>query len=293
MWQRRGVEHKSSGNGKQRGARWRGSRRPRLEPLEGRILLATDVWTGLSKTSDAWSDRFNWKGNIAPLSGDTVVFNSSNSHQLTSTVDPSYANTSFTLQIDNSWGGTLNLGTSFTLTENSSLGTPTINLQGATLTNAGVLVLTNGLGSTTNLEGRTNTGGSLGGTLINQGTITQQGGDLFLFDGVRLENQAGATYDFAADGNLVASAMSNAGTVEKTAGTGTSSIQAAFSNLKGTLAADSGTLQLHANSAGGVSTGGTLNVARGGHARSGGRRRWCLITTPSRAAIPARARARC
>jgi YD repeat-containing protein len=252
----------------------RGRVRPCTEPLEGRILLATDLWTGLSRLSDSWSDSANWQNQVAPVSGDTVVINASSSHRSTSTVDASYAHASFTLQIDNSWSGTLNLATSFTLTGNSTWGTGTgINLLGNTLTNAGVLSLNNSPIHAAILEGLNSSGVSLGGTLANRGTIVQQGGGAFqLVDKVRIDNQAVATYDFTSDGFIDSNApsdpvaLSNAGTVEKTAGTGTSSIQVDFSNT-GIVQVQSGTLQffsgLRLDGAAAIaeSRSGTLSVA--------------------------------
>jgi RHS repeat-associated protein len=137
-----------------------------------------------------------------------------------------------------------------------------INLQGNTLTNAGgVVTLINQPGHAAYLEAANNTNNNLGGTLINQGTIIQQGGgDLGLYGSVQINNQAGATYDFAADGNIYwedyTPSMSNAGTVEKTGGTGTSSIQVAFSN-SGFVQVQSGTLKL----SGGLPLGGAAAIA--------------------------------
>jgi autotransporter-associated beta strand protein len=45
-----------------------------VESLEQRQLMATRVWDGGSVTSDAWTNRFNWEGNDAPVAGDSLVF---------------------------------------------------------------------------------------------------------------------------------------------------------------------------------------------------------------------------
>ena len=114
----------------------------------------------------------------------------------------------------------------------------------------------------------TTSGGSsynLGGTLINTGTIVQQGaGSLEMYDNTILSNQG--TYQFAADSNILyGSAAPNSfvntatGVVKKTAGTGTSSIEVPFDNQGGTVDAESGTLTL---ADGGTSTGGTY-IANG------------------------------
>lgn len=52
----------------------RGGRRPRLELLEVRRALATRIWDGDAVTNDLWTNRFNWKDNIAPVAGDELVF---------------------------------------------------------------------------------------------------------------------------------------------------------------------------------------------------------------------------
>ena len=45
-----------------------------VEPLEYRLLLTARVWDGGSVTTDQWTNRFNWEGNIRPNSGDDLVF---------------------------------------------------------------------------------------------------------------------------------------------------------------------------------------------------------------------------
>src|SRR5262249_21353479 len=77
--------------------------------------------------------------------------------------------------------------------------------------------------------------------------------------------QASGIYDFAADSSIAlgnrSPTLTNAGKIEKTAGSGTSSIQIGFSNTDGTLEVDSGTLSLA--TAGGTSTRGTFQVGQG------------------------------
>jgi autotransporter-associated beta strand protein len=46
---------------------------PRIEVLEERLALATRVWDG-NALSNNWSNRFNWVGDVAPVSGDDLVF---------------------------------------------------------------------------------------------------------------------------------------------------------------------------------------------------------------------------
>src|SRR5262249_27097729 len=47
----------------------RPSFRPWLEPLEGRVLPATQVWTGAAGVGN-WSNAANWQSGVAPSAGD-------------------------------------------------------------------------------------------------------------------------------------------------------------------------------------------------------------------------------
>ena len=47
--------------------------RPRLEALEHRVVPATRTWDG-GGTSNAWSDKVNWAGDVLPATGDDLVF---------------------------------------------------------------------------------------------------------------------------------------------------------------------------------------------------------------------------
>ncbi len=116
-----------------------------------------------------------------------------------------------------------------------------------------------------------------GSTLENKGTIIQTGtGNLELSNDnpdfpTTLQNDAGALYEIEGDSSIVTNgaktAIDNAGTIEKTGGTGTSTIAVdeGFSNT-GTILADSGTLALSATIAqvsGSTLTGGTWNALGG------------------------------
>ena len=147
-----------------------------------------------------------------------------------------------------------------------------LDLDGNTLTNTGSITIdsaaTFGIFANNSFSG--GNGGNLGGSLINQGTITDSGaGSLQLFDSVALNNTASGTYDFTGDGGFVLGNNSptivNAGLFEKTGGTNTSTIDVPFSNT-GTAAAGSGTLaftgsvtQLASNTL----TGGTWKALSG------------------------------
>jgi len=89
-------------------------RLPWIEPLEGRLLLAVDVWTGLDAppviggggghSNNNWSDPLNWSNGV-PGPNDTAEFSGSAFSSYGSNVD-----TAFTvgavgaLVIDSSWG---------------------------------------------------------------------------------------------------------------------------------------------------------------------------------------------
>lgn len=263
------------GVGRQAGRRRRPGRRralrPCLEALEDRTVPSNTVyWTGKSNPfTPNWSNAANWSGGV-PQDGDTVIFTKGKSGiGWTSTVDAGSAASSVTLVVDNTTFGVLNLAHSLTLTGDSELAEEpgnhtTLNVGGNTLTNAGALTVdAPGAGDVIGVKSD-----GLGGAIVNQGTIVQQGaGQLQLTASVPIHNQAGATYDLASDGSITeggsVSVLTNAGTMAKTGGTGTSVIYVAFSNLGGTLAADSGILQLHTADTLGASTGGTFNAAKG------------------------------
>jgi hypothetical protein len=100
-----------------------------------------------------------------------------------------------------------------------------------------------------------------GGTFIENGTITQSGsGNLTIVppenqDGVTtLTIASGSTFNFLSDSSLYGNAVSgtdtalldNAGTIEKTGGTGTSTIETGMMNNSGTVAVSSGTVAMSA-----------------------------------------------
>lgn len=60
--------------------------KPRLEQLEERLAMAVAIWDGGSATSDRFSDPANWVGDVAPLSGDDLIF-AAGAHRNTATVD--------------------------------------------------------------------------------------------------------------------------------------------------------------------------------------------------------------
>ncbi len=141
------------------------------------------------------------------------------------------------------------------------------------------------VGDVTN-QGTINLGGSndkqiyADGTLKNYGTIIQTGSGNFDLhsDNVSpttLDNEAGGVYLFESDSGINNAGLGdnviiNAGTIRKTAGTGTSTLYVpsqGYISSTGTIEADSGTLFLDANSisqvAGNTLTAGTWNAMNG------------------------------
>ncbi len=108
----------------------------------------------------------------------------------------------------------------------------------------------------------------LAGTLNNTGTIIWTGGThlVLYFDGGTLNNQSGGTVNSQVDDTFYLNSgspqINNAGTFEKTAGTGTTSVTVPFSN-SGTVQAQSGTLNLGSlsNFSGTTLAGGTYIVS--------------------------------
>ena len=151
-----------------------------------------------------------------------------------------------------------------------------IDLDGNTLTNTGTMSIS-GTAYYNTIYGNTVVGGSAstgnqGGTLDNQGTILQASGYYYLYDNVAIQNQG--TYGFTGDadfyyGNTNNASMTNTSTglVEKTGGTGTSTVGILFNNDGGTANATSGTLSL---AGGGDSTNGNFNAQAPGAVGLGG-----------------------
>ncbi len=217
-------------------------RLPWIEPLEGRLLLAVDVWTGADAqpgylgghSNNTWSDQYNWSIGV-PQAGDTVEFSAT-----PNSIFVSFDDLPFTgdMVVDSSWGGQITLGYNVPLTLNSltfdsgSFGIYSpislnyLDLGGGTIgyynqEGNDPLTLNNGgrwSGGTINLypnlinKGTFTLAGSgtltlnsdatAGGSLINQGTIIQDGpSDLELDGATNLDNQG--TYTFQGDGTTI------------------------------------------------------------------------------------------
>src|SRR5579883_169091 len=249
--------------------------RPHLEILPDRILPSVDIWTGANHGVDInWSDGKNWSLGRAPGSGDIAEFTG---NQPDGNSIDNISATIGGLQIDGTWGATLQIGalnTPVTLTLASGgadeWDSGTINLDGSdgTMINNGKLTL-NG----TNGE---EMGG--GGSFTNNGVIYQTGAgnlDIGHIGGSvanKFVNAAGATYDFQNNSSITNNGspygpggyIINKGLIEKTpvdgVATGTSSITGSLTDNAGTFDAATGTIALP----GGISdTNGTFEAAAG------------------------------
>jgi len=248
-------------------------------------LLATDVWTGVDSAS--WSDGGNWSRGAPPGTSDVADFTNSGSGSslLSATLDGS--TTISGLLIDGTWNGTVTLEAPLTLTGTSQLSSGTIDFSEDTsgsvpvlgsLSNSGTLTIsgsnllqwsaadTISNSGTLDLSASATFALASGATLANSGTIDDQlGGSGFSIDAATLNNEPAGTFDFQADSTIsflsAAGTFENAGTLQKTAGTGVSVIDVNFDNQGGTIEVDSGTISLQ--SAGGTSSGGDFIVAAG------------------------------
>ncbi|WYM00653.1 MAG: Calx-beta domain-containing protein [Gloeotrichia echinulata CP02] len=190
--------------------------------------------------------------NNLTLSGGTLGFNGTTASEVNN----------FTLS-----GGTLT-GTGDLTIETGG----TFNWTGGYQTGAGKTIIQ----GTATLSGNNKFLGSR--TIENQGTTTWTDGHIYLYDGAVWNNTDTGVFDIQSDRSFVyyygnQPKLNNAGTLKKTAGTGTTYISTQFNNT-GTVQVSSGTLNLQG---GGTSsgifkadTGGTLLFSGGNYNFTGG-----------------------
>ncbi|MCM0590374.1 MAG: Calx-beta domain-containing protein [Gloeotrichia echinulata DEX184] len=266
--------------------------------------MATRTWK--AAIDGFWDIANNWTENQLPLSGDDVVINFINNN-----ITTTYRNSNTILNLFSSEeafvisGGLLTVNniqvnnivtlSGGTLGFNGTTASEVNNftLSGGTLTGTGDLTIETG--GTFNWTGGYQTGAgktiiqgtaTLSGnnkflgsrTIENQGTTTWTGGDIYLYDSAVWNNTDTGVFDIQSDryfyhwyGNQPK--LNNAGTLKKTAGTGTTYISTQFNNT-GTVQVSSGTLNLQS---GGTSsgifkadTGGTLLFSGGNYNFTGG-----------------------
>jgi uncharacterized repeat protein (TIGR03803 family) len=224
---------------------------------------APDQWTGANSAVDTnWSDGANWSLGTPPGPGQTVVFtNNSSVKSFTSTVDAGFTNTIGVLEIDSTWGGAITVNSPLTVAGNFTLASGSFGGSGAVTiaahdnqwTGGEIVVGSGGFTNTGRLTVNTAAGNVVltgAGTLSNDGTITEAGtNSLVLENSATLSNAAGATFDLTANGGVSQSgggSFANAGLLEKTGGTGTSTISTTTLNNTGTVDVASGSLDIAA-----------------------------------------------
>jgi len=240
-------------------------------------------WKGAA--SGNWSDPTKWDTGSVPGSSDDVVIDVAGTYDIT--LDVNATVNSLTL---GGAGGTQTLvigsGQTLTLNDASTISANGVmELSSGTLTGDGDLTVNgtfNWSGGTIKGSGSFTVNGSLAisgsshkvltyRTLTNKGTATWTGaGYLQLNIGSVFDNQAGATFDIQADTRMDCSTgtcgyFNNAGTVIKSAGSGTANIRRSFNNT-GAVNVNSGTLEL----SGGGSHTGDFTIAAGSVLEFGG-----------------------
>jgi hypothetical protein len=232
-----------------------GSRfRPRLEVLEDRTLPAVITWN--SPLSGDWAVAGNWDLNRLPTVLDDVVIGAGVTVTYSTGTDQVHSLTSSSAFVVS--GGTLTLASASALTG-------TLDVTGGRLDGPGSLTVSALLtwtGGTLGGTGTTTANGGLaidgsatktldGRTLANAGAATWAGsGDLSLTNGAVFSNLAGATFDVRNDQTVnfaggVAARFDNAGTLTKSAGSGTSTLSGFRFSNSGAVQVQAGTLSLN------------------------------------------------
>jgi hypothetical protein len=247
------------------------SRQGRLtvEALEDRRLLAVTVWTGANfLVDDNWSDPANWSNGV-PGPADTAEFNSDSVATQWSTVDIPFTIGGLLMKPMTPDGpvGTIRVNAPLVLTGSSEWdqGGIYLGLNGGRLTNNGTM--------TVNVANNQAFGGLGGaGTFTNIGTILLVRDSLPMVGysnnstdpQATLDNAATGVIELQSDGGIVQHGsgypvLTNEGTIKKTGGTGTSTINMPLTNT-GMIDAESGTISL---AAGAVDTNGTFRTGTG------------------------------
>jgi len=239
---------------------------------------ATISWTNTS--GGLWSAPANWSTHTVPGTSDSALITVAGTYAVT--VDTSVTvfgltlggasgqqtltNNNQTMAITNTLvaaNGIFDIGTGVTLSGGPMTDQGTVNLSGGTVG----IPLTVAASGILNLNG---SGISLTGSLTNNGTVHWTGVSASIslannhgvYNGA-IYNQAGALLDIQNDQGIYSSGYGfelfvNAGTVRKSAGSGATSFNVAFTN-SGTVDAQSATIQF----GGSGNIGGTYNTASG------------------------------
>jgi hypothetical protein len=231
-----------------------------LEALEDRTLPSVTIWTGANTLhDDNWSDPANWS-NGKPGPADTAEFNSDSAATQFSTVDTGF--TIASLLLTPKAGGDMTINAPLVLTGNSEWEAVKLVVDGSRG------------GSVTNNGTITENGG--GGALAGSGAFTNNGTIFLVGDGLNiagssndpsnpqatLDNSSTGVIDMQSAGGILQNGFgfprfTNEGTIEKTGGTGTSVMNMPLTNT-GVIDAESGTISLA--SAGAVDSNGTFKT---------------------------------
>ncbi len=203
----------------------------------------------------AWTDTARWNPSAVPTSSDVAILGSG-AATLTS------AESVRSLQFS---GGTLGGSQPLTLLGRSEWSAGTLAGTASLKVNPGATLVISG--SANKLIAHGDAAATAGPSLVNQGTISWTGGTLASGTNASFANNSGATFTTTFDGTLAHSqggsrpVFTNAGTFSKVEGSGTTDIQATFSNT-GTITVSAGTLKLSGggNSTGSVNIGNTATL---------------------------------
>ncbi|RTL59490.1 MAG: T9SS type A sorting domain-containing protein [Sphingobacteriales bacterium] len=160
---------------------------------------AQRTWTNGPGTNQNWTTAGNWSGGVAPVAGDTIIFNTNGAITF-STLPGTVTYSSITIS-----AGTVTLaGANMTFTISTNL--TIANGASLTLTNASITLSNNATGS---ISGTLTVGGgrtfstnnpgvltTVNGSLINSGTVTST-------NTARLSFAAGSTYQHSQDGGTI------------------------------------------------------------------------------------------
>src|SRR6266542_6576775 len=240
--------------------------RPWLEPLEDRFCPDSTTWKAMA--AGAWDNRDNWTDGVPDATKDAIFNATANTNVNSETVDA----VAKTISID---GYTANIKLqSLTLGSATASGTSTIKSGTITITYGaafgldlfGTLDFSGGTistgtpprplippdfkvesGATANISGTANFAGSF--DLFNDGSVTvSTSNNIVLGSGARVENYG--TLIVQTDITFVGSVFQGrgefdniGGTFQKTAGTGTTTVQLPFTNT-GTFEVRTGTVSL-------------------------------------------------
>ncbi len=216
-------------------------------------VAQTNTFTGAINTS--WNNGLNWSLNTVPGATNTVVIPDGKTVVLNTNANV------LSVQLEGTAALTIQANLSISETSNADASS-TISWGSGTLSGGGTL---NNLGVMTLVAGGKKIDG--GATLNNSGTINiVSDWSLDISDGT-LNNLPTGTIDFQFPHQISATgtgshALNNAGIIKKTDNIGSAVIAAALNNT-GTIAVESGTLQL--NNAQTVLNGGMYNVAANGN----------------------------